>query len=304
MHTRRHVLSDTLFIDPALPLEIKLQHQTDLHHHMHTFIELVMVIEGSGTHVFASERYPITVGDVFVIPPYTPHGYADTEGLTIYNILFKESMLDRFRRDLELVPSFHGLIYLEPYYRSVRGFSGRLTLTPEQIGQATTLVERLVHERTSAYDGRNIMIESLFIELLLLYCRRFSEDAGPMTRVMPVARAIGFMNRHFGEELNLERLVEASRVSKRSLIRHFRNTTGASPMQFLQRVRVAKAKEMLRAQERSVTQVAMNAGFNDAAYFAYVFKRHTGRTPTDYRRHIPHGHAIDAPIPVTDPDTA
>ena len=74
--------------------------QPDLHHHMHTFIELVMVVEGCGTHIFNAERYPITVGDVFVIPPYTPHGYADTEGLIIYNILFKEKMLARYKAEV------------------------------------------------------------------------------------------------------------------------------------------------------------------------------------------------------------
>jgi len=304
METPRQVLSDTLFEDPAIPLEIKLQHQTDLDHHMHTFIELVMVVAGSGTHVFAAESYPITVGDVFVIPPYTAHGYADTESLTIYNVLFREPLLDRFRQDLELVPGFHGLIYLEPYYRSVRGFSGRLTLSPEQIGQATAMVERLVHEQSSAYDGRGIMVESLFVELLLFYCRRFSEDAGPMTRVMPVARTIGYMNRHFGEHLTLEQLVEVARVSKRSLIRHFNNTTGASPMRYLQRIRITKARDLLRSQERTVTQVAMETGFNDPAYFAYVFRRHTGTTPTEYRRHPPHTDASAGPAREIGPGSA
>jgi len=304
MSEQREILSDTLFADPVIPLEIHLTRQADLSHHMHTFIELVMVVGGSGIHIFESERYPITVGDVFVIPTYTPHGYADTDGLAIYNILFKDRILDRFRSDLELVPGFHGLITLEPYYRSVRGFSGRLILTPEQISQATSLVARLQHERNSDYDGRSIMVESLFIELLLFYCRRFSEDAGPLTRVMPVARAIGHMNIHFDEALRLEQLVEVSRVSKRSLIRHFKNTTGVSPMHYLQKVRISKARDMLRTQDRSITQIAMDVGFNDAAYFSLVFRRQTGMTPSEYRRSFPHGDTIGAPVPATDPGSA
>ena len=279
-----NVLSDSQFSDLDIPLAIRLTHQADLQHHMHTFIELVMVVEGSGTHVLNAERYPITVGDVFVIPPYTPHGYADTEGLQIYNILFKEKMLARYKRELELIPGFHGLIYLEPYYRTVRGFSGRLTLSPEQIIRATSLVNRLKDEWDHTYEGRSIMVENLFIELLLFYCRQFSEDAGPMTRVMPVARTIGYMNRHYIESLCLDNLVDVARVSKRSLIRHFKNTTGLTPMRYLQKVRIAKARDMLTSSDRSITQVAMDAGFNDAAYFSLVFRKHTGMTPSEFQQ--------------------
>ncbi len=279
----QQVLSDSCFPEANLPLALRLTQQTDLHHHMHTFIEMVMVVGGSGTHVFKEERYPITVGDVFVIPPYTAHGYAETEGLSIYNILFKEEMLARFHDELHVIPGFHGLIYLEPYYRAVRGFAGRLTLTPEQIVEATALVGRLEQEWEADHEGRRIMIETLFIELLLFYCRSFSADSGPATQVMPVARAIGYMNRHFAETLYLDDLVAVSGISKRSLIRHFKNTTGVSPIRYLQKVRIAKARMLLHGNDHSITRVAMESGFNDAAYFATVFKRHTGLSPSDYQ---------------------
>jgi AraC-like DNA-binding protein len=271
-----------------MPLAVRFTPQTDLRHHMHTFRELVMVTGGSGTHVFNEERYPITVGDVFVIPPYTPHGYTNTIDLTIYNILFKEEMLNRFREELELIPGFHGLIYLEPYYRSVRGFAGRLTLAPDQIVRAMSLVNRLELEAQTQRDGRRIMMETLFIELLLFYCRRFSEDDGPATRVMPVARTIGYMNRHFAETLELDDLVKISGLSKRSLIRHFTNTTGFSPMRYLQRVRVAKAQLLLKRGDESITQIALASGFNDSAYFSAVFKKHTQVSPSEFQRNTTH----------------
>jgi AraC-like DNA-binding protein len=282
--TEQRVLNDSYFSEPDLPLAMQHTHQRDLVHHMHTFIELVMVVEGSGTHVFESERYPITVGDVFVIPPYTPHGYENTRDLAIYNILFKEEMLARYQSELELVPGFHGLIYLEPYYRSVRDFAGRLTLTPEQIVQATSLITRLDHESKHRLEGRKIMVETLFVELLLFYCRRFSENTGSSTRVMPVARAIGYMNQRFAEPICLDDLVQVSGLSKRSLIRHFKNTTGFTPIHYLQKVRVAKACAMLEQDDQSVTRTALDAGFNDPSYFSTVFRRHMGVTPSQYAR--------------------
>ena len=297
------LLSDALFTEPELPLAVRRTRQPDLGPHMHTFIELVMVVGGSGTHLIQAECCPITVGDVFVIPPYTAHGYADTEDLTIYNILFKEQMFQRYQEELELIPGFHGLVYLEPYYRSIRGFAGRLTLTPDQIVQALSLVTRLEQELGSRHEGRKIMLETLFIELLLFYCRRFSVDDGPATRVMPVARAIGYMNRNYPDALTLETLADVASVSKRSLIRQFNNTTGLSPMRYLQKVRVAKARAMLEHGDRSITQVALDNGFNDPAYFSAVFSRHTGLSPRAYMHAAERGHTTASQVPAKDPDS-
>jgi len=281
--TAHQVLNDTLLPEPDLPLSVRLTTQPDLLPHMHTFIELVMVVAGSGTHIFKTERYPITVGDVFVIPPFTLHGYADTDELVIYNILFKEQLLARFRADFELLPGFHGLLYLEPYYRSVRGVAGRLTLTPEEIVQAQSLIAHLERELKGTHEGRRIMVETVFVELLLFYCRRFSQDPGPASRVMPVAKVIGYMNAHYTDPLTLDTLAAVAGLSKRSLIRHFKNTTGTPPMRYLQAVRIAKARTLLSNEDTTITDVAIRVGFNDPAYFATLFKRHTGLSPSHYR---------------------
>lgn len=276
--------SDAWLQEPELPLHIVLTRQPDLAPHMHTFIELVMVVSGSGTHLFKTEHYPITAGDVFVIPPRTPHGYTDTEGLTIFNILFEETVLDRFRSELEILPGFHGLIYLEPYYRSVRGIAGRLTLRPDQVVQAQSLIKRLEAELAARYEGRRVMVQALFTELLVFFCRCFSHDDGPAAHVMPVARVIGYMTRHFAEALTLDILADVAGLSKRSLIRHFKQTTGSPPMRYLQAVRIAKARDLLLSNtDLTITEVAIRVGFNDPAYFATLFKRHTGTAPSRYR---------------------
>ena len=147
-------------------------------------------------------------------------------------------------------------------------------------------------------------MENLFIELLLFYCRRFSVDAGPATRVMPVARAIGHMNRHYADPLTLEMLADVASVSKRSLIRQFNNTTGLTPMRYLQKVRVAKARALLEHGERSITEVALESGFNDPSYFSSVFSRHMGLSPRAYMHAAEGGQPSASLAPGIDPDTS
>ena len=75
-------------------------------------------------------------------------------------------------------------------------------------------------------------------------------------------------------------------------------------MHYLQKVRITKARELLKTQDRSITQIAMDTGFNDAAYFSLIFRKQTGITPSEYRRNSPHEETTGAPILATDPGNA
>jgi AraC family transcriptional regulator len=64
----------------------------------------------------------------------------------------------------------------------------------------------------------------------------------------------------------------------------FRKSTGESPHQFVLRHRVERAKEMLRATEERVLDVAVACGFKTQQHFARVFRRMCGASPTEYRQ--------------------
>lgn len=73
--------------------------------------------------------------------------------------------------------------------------------------------------------------------------------------------------------------------------------TNMTPMQYLQRLRVEKASDMLRADLRAnVLEIALDCGFSSSQYFASCFKKITGLTPSDYRSDIRQGHEAGAAV--------
>jgi AraC family transcriptional regulator len=68
----------------------------------------------------------------------------------------------------------------------------------------------------------------------------------------------------------------------------FRKSTGESPHRFVLRHRVERAKEMLRAADARVLDVAVACGFKTQQHFARVFRRMCGVSPTEYRREFLH----------------
>jgi AraC-like DNA-binding protein len=86
------------------------------------------------------------------------------------------------------------------------------------------------------------------------------------------------------EDLSIEEMAECAGLSSGHFSQMFRQSTGESPHQFLLRLRVERAKEMLRSVDSRILDVAVACGFKTQQHFAHVFRRINGTSPTEYRR--------------------
>jgi AraC family transcriptional regulator len=92
-----------------------------------------------------------------------------------------------------------------------------------------------------------------------------------------------FIDVKIEDELTLWEMAQAVELSTAHFSRMFRKSTGESPHHFVLRHRVERAKEMLRAAEARVLDVAVACGFKTQQHFARVFRRMCGASPTEYR---------------------
>ena len=74
-------------------------------------------------------------------------------------------------------------------------------------------------------------------------------------------------------------------LSRHHFMRAFRLSTGLTVAKYVEAARVSRAKTLLVASEQPIRAIAQQLGFAGAAAFATVFRRATGRTPSDYRGH-------------------
>ena len=75
-------------------------------------------------------------------------------------------------------------------------------------------------------------------------------------------------------------------MSVTNFVRVFKDTYRATPVDYLIRLRVQKACEMLQNLDESITSVALKAGFSDGNYFSQTFRRITGMTPSEFRKNF------------------
>ncbi|MEU2110932.1 helix-turn-helix domain-containing protein [Streptomyces sp. NPDC019507] len=89
---------------------------------------------------------------------------------------------------------------------------------------------------------------------------------------------------NLGRDLTLADIAARAGTSTRSLIRHFREQTGTTPLQWLHSARIRQAQHLLETTDHSVERIAAQVGFGSTTAFRDRFKRTTGVSPHTYRR--------------------
>ena len=108
-----------------------------------------------------------------------------------------------------------------------------------------------------------------------------SAAANPFRQLTP---AVEHVLAHFAEKLRMETLAQLVGLSVSQLDRRFNALLQTTPSQYIQRVRINEACSRLSKTMDSVSDIAAACGFYDQAQLTRLFKRHTGITPTAYRR--------------------
>ena len=96
-------------------------------------------------------------------------------------------------------------------------------------------------------------------------------------------RARDEMDGAYAQPLDVPALAAIAHVSEAHFIRTFRATFGETPHRYLQRRRVERAMFLLRATDRSVTDVCLDVGFNSLGTFSRTFREIVGESPSVYR---------------------
>ncbi|XID94625.1 response regulator [Paenibacillaceae bacterium WGS1546] len=100
-----------------------------------------------------------------------------------------------------------------------------------------------------------------------------------------VQMADEFIRKHYAEELNVERVAEYVGKTPNYFSHLFKKETGVPFREYVNRLRIAKAKELIGKSSDRIYEIGEKVGFSDYAYFTQVFKKLEGRPPTAFRNH-------------------
>jgi len=99
-----------------------------------------------------------------------------------------------------------------------------------------------------------------------------------------IAAAQTWISDHYAGESPVARMVERSGLGDRTFKRRFKAATGYAPMDYVHRLRIEEAKQLLESTGTATDEIARQVGYRDPTFFRRLFKRNTGVTPGRYRQ--------------------
>jgi AraC family L-rhamnose operon transcriptional activator RhaR/AraC family L-rhamnose operon regulatory protein RhaS len=277
---------ETHFDDDSFPfIACHYQQKLEGENHYHDFYELVIVLNGSGQHITAGKGYSISRGDVFVIKPFVQHTYKNIHDLEIENILFVPEKLNIPQADIRNISGYFALFDAEPMLREKHDFKSRLTLTHEQLAIVTQIIIKLHSELKNKDDGFRFMIITYFMQLIGYLSRCYSHSREKHSqKLLQISSMIDFIETNYHNHVTLNKIAAKGNISGRTADRIFKEALKMSPIEYLLKVRINNAKNLLKNQQCTVSEAAFQSGFNDSNYFTKQFKKFTAISPRKYKK--------------------
>lgn len=155
----------------------------------------------------------------------------------------------------------------------------------DRSGELGWLMERIVKETA----GRKTSpLGNAYLHVLLHVIERDWEQ-GVAVLHDPVEVVIHYLHTHYHHAVTLESLADVAQLSVSRLAHSFRERMAVSPMRYLRRLRIEKAKMMLQISQQPISEIALCVGFSDIFHFSRTFKQVVGYAPTAYRDSVRSG---------------
>ncbi|HKL22871.1 MAG TPA: helix-turn-helix domain-containing protein, partial [Tichowtungia sp.] len=214
--------------------------------HSHDFYELAIVTQGRAMHRLEGNDFPVSTGDVFLLQGRQRHYFFERKDLNLINIMYDPETIGLPQSDLRRMPGYCAMFMLEPAYRHRHRFESRLHLSRVPLSHVERLAEEMEKECFGDVPGRELILRAKLMELIVFLSRAYTEsDTTEAHALLRVGNVIGALENDFSRDWKLEELQKTAHMSRSSLMRTFRKATGQTPIEYLGRLRIQRAMEML-----------------------------------------------------------
>lgn len=257
--------------------------QDDMESHDHHFFELAYVTGGSAEHTLNGKRGSLKAGDYFIMDYGSIHRYENCREFKLINCLFLPEVIDETLcgcRSLEAL--LQGCLIR--YYRMAIGTVWSDRIFHDGDGRVGQLLLGMVEEYREKRLGSEEIFRCRLTEILILTLRTLVQPQSSRPESEVVIKLLRYVDASYKEKLTLKDFCDRQHYSLSYVSRRFKQETGMTFREYLQKVRVEKCCELLAGSDMTVGEAAEAVGYEDMQFFHEVFRKYLHMTPAEYRR--------------------
>lgn len=238
--------------------------------HTHNCSELFYVIEGQGQFLIENQTYPVSAYDLVIVNPNVYHTEVSLNASPLKYIVLGVEGLELAAVDEEDNTNFC-IINFKNHRENI-----------------LLCLQNMLSEIEKKHTGYEIVCQDLMEILIVLLGRQtnFSTILAPVSK--KTSRLCGstkrYIDTHYQENITLDQLAEVSHVSKYHLAHAFTEEYGISPINYLISKRISEAEHLLKTTDFSLSLISNTTGFSSSSYFAQIFRKQKGMSPTEFRK--------------------
>jgi AraC-like DNA-binding protein len=240
--------------------------------------ELIFITGGKGSITIDKKRHQVNGGMLFYIYPNVLYSLEiDAEGpggfLSIHfscaRVSFNDNKWD-ISSQVEMLP-LHLAQELKDYYPIYDGF------------------KKLVDSWNAKLPGYEFITRTSFQQLFITIYQNIQKENRNYGASLKVERIIQYMHQNINRQVTLTELSKLAQLSPAYLSRTFKEATGYSVIEYFNKIKIDKAKEVIIEGGKKVKEVAGTLGFSDEFYFSRTFKKIEGVSPSEFYSKNVHG---------------
>ncbi len=253
------------------------------HLHFHNFLELGFCHEGSGILQIKKQKLPFKENDITYIARNIPHTTYSTPGSTSK---WSYIMVDLYEMFDSFAPG-----YAPQISQMLNSINTAGIIHTKDNPTISFLLKRLIEDIDTTPPNYQLNSRALFLSVLTELYRVLGTSAKPtaserseQNHTFAIVPALEFIKNNYMNQFSVETLADLCGLSPTHFRRVFNNAMGASPLEYLNTIRITKACHLLRSTEDSILNISESVGFHSISSFNRYFDRLVNMSPREYRR--------------------
>ena len=251
----------------------------------HDNYDMVYMYKGYAVVEISGQNVEMGPNDIVIIKPMQYHKLIVKSESGCEFIVLYFTFENRINGEHAQIPAEDFLNFV-----SNKGESPYISLKVSPKNEIVVLLNRILKERKSSEPGSEFLNYLLIMELFVLLSRALKMEWENSVKLKSsklkelIDISINYIHNNFERDISLGDIAKYVFLSPSYFTRAFKEQTGMSPISYLLKIRIERAKEMLVDTGLKISDIALSVGFSNQQRFNEMFKKYAGLTPLQYRK--------------------